>query len=216
MNVKRRVATLISQRRPPIVSRRYFVFRTFFRVCEFNNPPGMVVASCSGPDFLMLEATGCMPEATGCMPEATGCMPETTSCASVQHNDGGFPLVKPNYSARNLISPRSITLSLSLCAAANTCVSAWLARLSRRGILFFLFFRGVVPIRALLSRRGTASDLSGLPGSGLVFPLGPHKGPCREGGLLRCVPNMAAHFRLRGHFVTPWRLFTSRRGPAAA
>ena len=27
----------------------------------------------SGPDFLMLEATGCMPEATGCMPEATGC-----------------------------------------------------------------------------------------------------------------------------------------------
>ena len=27
----------------------------------------------TGPDFLMLEATGYMPEATGCMPEATGC-----------------------------------------------------------------------------------------------------------------------------------------------
>eukprot|EP00964_Phaeocystis_antarctica_P143881 scaffold109526_cov48-Phaeocystis_antarctica.AAC.1 len=53
----------------------------------------------------------------------------------VQHNDGGFPLVKPNYSARSLYL-RGVSRSLSLCAAANTCVSAWLARLSRRGILF--------------------------------------------------------------------------------
>ena len=33
----------------------------------------MVVASCSGPDFLMLEATGCMPEATGCTVQRSQC-----------------------------------------------------------------------------------------------------------------------------------------------
>ena len=32
----------------------------------------------TGPDFLMLEATGHMLEATGYMPEATGYMPEAT------------------------------------------------------------------------------------------------------------------------------------------
>ena len=34
---------------------------------------GKVVASCSGPDFLIFEATGCMPEATGCTVQRSQC-----------------------------------------------------------------------------------------------------------------------------------------------
>ena len=92
---------------------------------------------------------------------------------------------------------------ISLCRAQQ-CVSALLARLSLAEGFFSSFFpAGVVPLQALLSRRGTASDLSGLPGF-LSLPLGSHKGPCREGGILRCAPSLVAPLRLRGHFVAAW------------
>ena len=107
----------------------------------------------------------------------------------VQHNDGGFPLAKPNYSARSLISPGSITLSISLRRAQQMRFSVVGPALSQRVSFFLLRRAGVVPLQAApLSRRGTASDLSGLPGFFLLLPLGTHKGPCREGGLLRCAP----------------------------
>ena len=62
----------------------------------------------------------------------------------------GFPPVKPNYLACGRVDLRGVSPSLSLCAASNTCVSALLARPSRRGLLSF-FFRGVVPLRGLFS-----------------------------------------------------------------
>ena len=66
---------------------------------------------------------------------------------AAQLKDGGFPPVRPNELACGRVDLRTVSPALSFCAASNICVSALLARLSRRGFL---------PLTRCSSRRRSA------------------------------------------------------------